>query len=940
MADNYTLSAKLTADAKPLIAGFNKATESLANVQRKFDNAGKGMKGFGDSLQNTGKKMTVGLTAPVAALTGALFKTGLASKAFNQESKQAFTVLLGSAEAAEEHMDNIMKFAKTTPFAFPDLVAANRKLVSFGVSAGKTEPIMEAIANSVAAMGGGGEQIETLSDVFAKITANGKITGEELNRLSDNGINALAILANQAGVDMDSMRKSISKGSIESEQAIEWLVDGMMNGTKGINGETVAMGGSLDALKDTWKGAVDSMRGAWRRAGEAIISDDLFAKMTDGVKALTGVINQLPALLAPLANQMGGLFISAVDGAQKLINMFFALSPNAQQVALKIAAIVIAMGPLLTIFGLFFSVLGSVVSGLALFLTPVGLVLVALTALGVGIGIAMLKSEEFRNRVISAFNTVRDIVGNVISGLIPILQNMWSGASSGISSFISNIGNVLSVISTVFSGALNIITSFIGGLTSGFGEAGGSTNSLITMLLGFNPIMKIVMMLLSQFAPQISSGFQQIASLAIPIVTLLGQTLGQLAAAVIPMVMNVVSNLIPIIMMLASTIFELASKIIPIVLNLFMQLVPVVMSLVQTVIGLVSQIVPLISLLISSLVPVFMMLVDVILNIVQAVAPALIAIIGAIIAIFQAIIPVVMLVLSVIINVVSAILSALMPIIAFVAMIITTIISIIAPIVTFIAGIIASIFKVITPIITFVTGVFNTIFTIITGTFSSVMQYAGKFIQSISNTIAKLSAVFSGIFNGIWSTVSSIMDRVSNKIQSVFTAITTSWTGLKAFVSNVFSGIGDNMKKLVDKVKGFVNDVIGGINSAISIINKIPGVSVSKIPQLQRGTDNWAGGFAKMNEGGRGELAMLPSGTQVIPHDVSMKYAREAGKSNSRQGSALIASAPMTQSYSSNQPLQANLIIDGEKVAQKTFKYTDMLQGKGSNRSDYMEGMR
>jgi phage-related protein len=33
-----------------------------------------------------------------------------------------------------------------------------------------------------------------------------------------------------------------------------------------------------------------------------------------------------------------------------------------------------------------------------------------------------------------------------------------------------------------------------------------------------------------------------------------------------------------------------------------------------------------------------------------------------------------------------------------------------------------------------------------------------------------------------------------------------------------------------------------------------------------------------MNEGGRGELVNLPNGSQVIPHDVSMKYAQGSSK--------------------------------------------------------------
>ena len=79
----------------------------------------------------------------------------------------------------------------------------------------------------------------------------------------------------------------------------------------------------------------------------------------------------------------------------------------------------------------------------------------------------------------------------------------------------------------------------------------------------------------------------------------------------------------------------------------------------------------------------------------------------------------------------------------------------------------------------------------------------------------------------------------------------------------------------------FVNGVIGGINAAVGLINMIPGVSIGRIPYLARGTDDWAGGFARINEGGRGELTYLPNGSQVIPHDISVKYAKEAARVNS-----------------------------------------------------------
>lgn len=47
-------------------------------------------------------------------------------------------------------------------------------------------------------------------------------------------------------------------------------------------------------------------------------------------------------------------------------------------------------------------------------------------------------------------------------------------------------------------------------------------------------------------------------------------------------------------------------------------------------------------------------------------------------------------------------------------------------------------------------------------------------------------------------------------------------------------------------------------------------------PHFAKGTDNFRGGFAVINENDKGELVNLPDGSQVIPHDISMKYAEEA----------------------------------------------------------------
>ncbi len=425
---------------------LNEQVDQLVKTSKELKDLGGKLKDLGTDMSDIGKELSLKVTAPVVGLAGALVKTGVEYKAFKEEAKQAFTVLLGSAEAAEEHMDRIMDFAKTTPFAFPDLVSANRKLVSFGMEAEATQPVMEAIANAVAAMGGGAQEIDTLSDVFAKIHSGGKITGEELNRFSDQGINALAILANSADVSMEEMRKQISAGSIDSEKAIDTLVDGIMNGSDGIVGETAKLGGSLEALEGTWKGAIDSMKGAWRRAGDAIVSDDMFNKMTESVGKLTEIINKLPEIIGPVADTLGTMMISLIDHLSALADWFLALDPSMQQLAVKFGLAVVAAGPLLLILGKIISIGGSIVSTVGTiigvfgklapaikivggFLTglsaPVWGVIAAVAAL-IAIGVALWKNWDtiaekavnFKDTVVEKFIELKEATIEKITELI------------------------------------------------------------------------------------------------------------------------------------------------------------------------------------------------------------------------------------------------------------------------------------------------------------------------------------------------------------------------------------------------------------------------------------------------------------------------------------------------------------------------------------------
>lgn len=278
-------------------------------------------------------------------------------------------------------------------------------------------------------------------------------------------------------------------------------------------------------------------------------------------------------------------------------------------------------------------------------------------------------------------------------------------------------------------------------------------------------------------------------------------------------------------------------------------------------------------------------------KILSVVGPPILAIIKMVISNIVGLIPVITSILSIFGSVVSGIISFISMVISYVGSAISTILSIIMPIVQIIASIISNIWslivtiatniwskisEVVSAIIQFASGlfksissVFESIWNVIKVVFDNVGNIAQNVIDIIDSSFKSVKDTISNVFDDVWSKVRIVMDKVGNKVSNVLQGIQNAWSGLKGFVSGVFGGIEGAVSSLVGSVKGMVNGVIGGINGAISIINKIPGVSIGKIPKLERG------GVLK-----RGQIGLLEgNGAEaVVPLEKNKAWIRAVAK--------------------------------------------------------------
>lgn len=237
MANIAELLVKIGADSSGL-------RKELAASQRQLKRA------FGPEALSLSKG-AVTLLAGLATAAGLAGAAAVKMSADFAASKTAFTTLLGSAEKAEKMLSDLQRFAADTPFELPGLTKSAQKLLAFGFAAQDIIPIMSAVGNAIALVGGGQEAIDGVIRALAQIQAKGKLSAEEMNQLSERGINGWKYIADAMGISIAEVMDLSQKGAINATTAINAVVSGMeKNFVGGMEAMSKTVPGLLSTIKD------------------------------------------------------------------------------------------------------------------------------------------------------------------------------------------------------------------------------------------------------------------------------------------------------------------------------------------------------------------------------------------------------------------------------------------------------------------------------------------------------------------------------------------------------------------------------------------------------------------------------------------------------------------------------------------------------------------
>lgn len=285
-------------------SNFTKIGNFFTKVGSNIENFGSNIIGVNEKLSNLNSKistlgstLTTKVTLPVTALGASTVTTAISFLKLKENTKIAFQVLLGSAEKAQKMLDDLYTFAKTTPFSYDTYLTAGKNLTAMGVAAENVIPYLEKMTNAAIATGAGQEGINTLTEAIGRMSSKGKIQLEELNRIIELGVPAVKILGNAYGKTEEKIYDMMSGGELLAKDALPKLLEGMNNGTNGVNGMTAAYGGLASEMKGTLSGALDSLHSKFRNMSLQIWdAENAYPELTNVIKDFTNSLDVVPKI--------------------------------------------------------------------------------------------------------------------------------------------------------------------------------------------------------------------------------------------------------------------------------------------------------------------------------------------------------------------------------------------------------------------------------------------------------------------------------------------------------------------------------------------------------------------------------------------------------------------------------------------------------------------
>lgn len=512
-----------------------------SKVVKGMDAVAKKVDAVGQSLQKVGTSLSKNLTAPIVAV-------GAASvKAFNEvdEGLDTITQKTGATGEEAEAMGEIMKnLATSIPTDFKTAgEAVGEVSTKFGVTGDELESLsgqfvkfaqlnntdvtnsIDSVQKALSAYGLGAESAEGFLD---RLNKTAQETGADVDKLS-TGIVSNATAFREMGLSIDEsvvfmgqlersgansetvlngMRKALKNATAEGKPldvALAELQNTILNGTDSMDGLTAAydiFGKSGDqiygAVKDGTINFVD-LATAMTDAGNSV--SDTFEGTLDPTDEFKTTMNELKVVGADVGGTLLQMVIPVIKQVGEIITKvkeaWEGLSPETQQMIIKAAGIVAAVGPVLVVIGKVVSGISSIISIGSALVAAIGAIsapvvaVVAVIGGLIAIGVALYKNWDeicawagrVKDKVTESWNNMKQNVSDSWNNMKQNAANAMDAIKSKVE---QNGGGIKGVLKTAVEGYVNLWKAGfeqINNLTGGkLGEALNAVSSKLNQI--------------------------------------------------------------------------------------------------------------------------------------------------------------------------------------------------------------------------------------------------------------------------------------------------------------------------------------------------------------------------------------------------------------------------------------------------------------------------
>lgn len=509
MAD---IGGKMTAGfTVPVVAGAAAAVSAYGDVDKQFNlieqtmgtasNSAEDFKGLWDQMGASAKNSTFGMQ-DAADATLNFARQGFSAKQAADMLTPAMSLAAGTETDLSETtagLGNALKMfgANSSEAAtYADVLAkaqaqANTTTSDLFDAMSVAGPICKTVGWNV-------QDLATITDVFG----NAGISGSEGATALKTGLARLASPAKEGATYMDALGLSTGQtyaifnddGSMKSMQEVlanlNSAFDGLsqqeqMSAASAIFGKN-QMGKWL-TLVQTSPSDVEGLRSALDNCKGS--ADDMATALMSGTG---GSIEQLKStfdvLKVELGQQLAPAFEPVISGATNLMNSLMNLSPETQQMILRIVAVVAAIGPLLLIGGKLMVGIGQLMlyapliqAAFAGVLGPIALVAAAVAG-AVAVGVLLYKNwdtikakaSELGGKIKETWNGIKQKTSETWENVKSTVSEKWDGLKSKIAN--SALGQT---VSKVWGAAKTTTQNSLSSIRAAYDEHGGGMKGAV-----------------------------------------------------------------------------------------------------------------------------------------------------------------------------------------------------------------------------------------------------------------------------------------------------------------------------------------------------------------------------------------------------------------------------------------------------------------------------